>query len=172
MKKLLYILVALAIIVAVLFTYLGAFTSAEVAVKSSKEMFVAGIPYQGHVNDEQFGNAFRRAAELRDKGELKGVLGNIYYNNPESKSDSIRAFIGLIVPDSAVALPAGYELRVVPARQKVVQASATANVLFLPKKLYTAVFDYAEEQNLKLETFYVEWFPEDDRGVVEVPVKE
>lgn len=172
MKKLLYILAAIAILITVLFTYLGIFTTAEVVVKPSETMFVAGIPFEGSVDDEKFGNAFRRAAELRDKGELKGMLGNIYYNNPEAKGDSIEAFIGLIVPDSTVSLPADYELRQVPAMKKVVQATANANVIFLPKKLYTAVFDYAKENDLDLETFYVEWFPEDDAGVVQVPVKQ
>ena len=45
-----------------------------------------------------------------------------------------------------------------------------ANVSISPKKMYEAVFDYAAEENLKLEDFYVEWFPEDKKGEVEVPV--
>lgn len=171
MKKFLYVVVGFAIVLLVLYTYLGGFAAPEVTVKASEKMYVAGIPFQGSLGDEKFGNAFRRAAEVLDKGELKGMLGNIYYNDPE-RGDSIDAFIGVIVPDSAIALPAGYELRVVPAREKVVHAEATANVAILPKKLYTAVFDYAKENNLQLETFYVEWFPEGDKGVVEVPVKE
>lgn len=160
-----------AILMLVLYTYLGGFTAPEVSLKSSEKMYVAGIPFNGSLDDEKFGNAFRRAAEVLDKGELKGMLGNIYYNDPE-RGDSIDAFIGVIVPDSAIALPAGYELRVVPAREKVVHAEADANIALLPKKLFTAVFDYAKENDLELEEFYVEWFPEESKGVVEVPVKE
>jgi len=171
MKKFLYIMVGFAILLLVLYTYLGGFTAPEVTVKASEEMYVAGIPFKGSLEDEKFGNAFRRAAEVLDNGELDGTLGNIYYNDPE-RGDSIDAFVGLIISDTTVALPEGYELRVIPAKKKVLHAEANANVALLPKKLYTAVFDYAKENNLKLETFYVEWFPEEDKGVVEVPVKE
>lgn len=170
MKKFLYIIAGFAILILVLYTYLGGFTAPEVSVKASEKMYVAGIPFNGAIKDERFGNYFRRAAEVIDKGELKGMLGNIYYNDPE-RGDSINAFIGVIVPDSAVALPADYELRSIPARKSVVHAEANANVALLPKKLYKAVFDYAKENNLELETFYVEWFPEESKGVVEVPIK-
>ena len=109
---------------------------------------------------------------MLEKKELDGVPGNIYYNDPDKSGDSLRAFIGVIIPDSSVTLPAGYELRTVPGGLQVVHAEVNANVAISPKKLYAAVFDYAEEEKLKLEDFYVEWFPATDRGVVEVPVKE
>lgn len=171
MKKFLYIMIGFALIMLVFYTYIGGFTAPEVTEQPSGKMYVAGIPFKGSLQDEKFSNAFRRAAEVVDNGELDGTLGNIYYNDPE-RGDSIDAFIGVVVADSAVALPADYELRTVPARNRVIRAEASANVALLPKKLYTAVFDYAKENNLKLETFYVEWFPEENKGVVEVPVKE
>jgi hypothetical protein len=170
MKKFLYIMVGIAIVMLVLYTYLGGFTTPDVAVRPSEKMYIAGIPFNGSLDDERFGNYFRRAAEVVDKGELQGMLANVYYNDPES-NDSIDAFIGIIIPDSAVLLPADYELRVIPAKRNVVHAEANANMALLPRKLYKAVFDYAKENNLKLETFYVEWFPENDKGVVEVPFK-
>lgn len=171
MKKLFYIVAGLAVLMLVLYTYLGGFTAPEVSEKVSEEMYVAGIPFEGSLDDERFSNAFMRAAEVLDKGELEGMLGNIYYNDPE-RGDSIKAFIGVVVPDTTVALPAGYELRTVPSQKRVVHAEANANVALLPKKLYSAIFDYAKEKKLKLETFYVEWFPEEGKGIVEVPVKE
>jgi effector-binding domain-containing protein len=171
MKKFLYIMVGFAILMLVFYTYIGGFTAPEVTIQPSKKMYVAGIPFRGSLQDEKFSNAFKRAAEVVDKNELQGVLGNIYYNDPE-RGDSIDAFIGVVVLDSTVAIPADYELRTVPARNKVIHAEASANVALLPKKLYKSVFDYAKENNLQLETFYVEWFPEENKGVVEVPVKE
>lgn len=171
MKKFFYIMAGFAIIMLVVYTYIGGFTAPEVSEQASEKLYVGGIPFKGSLQDDKFSKAFRRAAEVLDKGELEGMLGNIYYNDPE-RGDSIDAFIGVVVPDSAVNLPADFELRTVPARKRVVRAEANANVALLPKKLYEAVFDYAKENNLELETFYVEWFPEENKGVVEVPVKE
>jgi DNA gyrase inhibitor GyrI len=172
MKKLVYVMVGFAIVVLVLYTYIGGFSAPEVTMATSKTMHVAGQLYEGSVEDEALGKAFQRAAEVLDKKELEGTLGNIYYNDPDKSGDSLRAFIGVIVPDASVTLPTGYELRTVEGGRKVVRAEASGNISLLPRKLYAAVFDYAKEENLKLEDFYVEWFPEDDRGVVEVPVKQ
>ena len=172
MKKLFYVMAGFAIILLVLYTYLGGFTAPDVALATSKTIYIAGQPYQGSVEDEALGKAFQRAAEVLEKNELNGMPGNIYYNDPDKSGDSLRAFVGVIIPDTSVALPTGYELRTVPGGRQVVHVEVNANVAIAPKKLYEAVFDYAKEENLKLEDFYVEWFPASDRGVVEVPVKE
>jgi len=171
MKKLFYVMAAFAIVMLVVYTYIGGFTAPEVKVAKSETMYVAGQPFEGSVKDEALGNAFQKAAKLVESNTLQGMLGSIYYNNPSSSTDSLKAFIGVIVPDASIKLPEGYELRTVPGGKKVVHVEANAHVSILPKKLYTAVFDYAEEKNLKLEDFYVEWFPAMDQGVVEVPVK-
>ncbi|GHA63954.1 GyrI-like domain-containing protein [Pontibacter akesuensis] len=172
MKKLLYVMAGFAILLLVFYTYLGGFTDPEVTIATSKPMYVAGQPFEGSVEDEALGNAFQRAAQLLEQNELQGTLGNIYYNNPDNSGDSIRAFIGIIIPDSTVKLPQGYTLRKVPGGRKVVHAEVNARVAMAPGKLYEAVFDYAKEQNLQLEEYYVEWFPADDEGVLEVPVKQ
>ncbi|MBC5994232.1 GyrI-like domain-containing protein [Pontibacter cellulosilyticus] len=172
MKKLFYILAAFGVVLLVLYTFLGGFTAPEVKMATSETMYVAGQAYTGSVEDEQMSKLFMRAAEVVDKKELEGTLGNIYYNDPDKSGDSIRAFIGVIVPNADVKLPEGYELRTVAGGKKVVRAEAEGNMALLPRKLYKAIYDYAEEENLKLEDFYVEWFPAQDRGVVEVPVKQ
>ncbi|MBC5774493.1 GyrI-like domain-containing protein [Pontibacter sp. KCTC 32443] len=167
--------VAMAIIVAIgvgIYAYLGGFSTPTVTVTTSEPLILAGQPFTGTVKDEAFGNAFRRAAQLRDTKELEGLLGNVYYNNPESKSDSIKAFIGIVIQDSTARLPEGYELLHVPGGRKVVRGEVEAHYMVGPGKLYSSLFDYAEEEKLKLESFYVEWFPSDRKGVVEVPVKQ
>ncbi|MBF9253181.1 GyrI-like domain-containing protein [Pontibacter sp. 172403-2] len=171
MKKLFYVMAAFAIVMLVIYTYIGGFTAPEVRLATSETLYVAGQPFEGSVKDEALGNAFQKAAKLVESKALEGMLGSIYYNNPDSNTDSLKAFIGIIVPDTSINLPEGYELRTVPGGKRVVRAEANAHMSILPKKLYTAVFDYAQEENLKLEEFYVEWFPAQDKGVVEVPVK-
>ncbi|MFD2246626.1 GyrI-like domain-containing protein [Pontibacter ruber] len=171
-KKALLVLVVLTIIGITFYTYLGGFTKPTVTIATSKTMYVAGVPFEGSMKDEKLQNAFKMSADVLQKGSLKGTLGNIYYNDPEKSGDSLRAFIGIIIPDSTAKLPNGYTLRTVPGGRKVIHAEANANLALLPRKLYTAAFDYAKEEKLKMEEFYVEWFPEEDQGVLEVLVKQ
>ncbi|RDV13786.1 AraC family transcriptional regulator [Pontibacter diazotrophicus] len=173
MKTFFYVMAGVAIVLLVLYTYIGGFTAPDVSVITSETKYVAGQPYEGTIKDEALSKTFQRAAEVLDNNELEGMLGNIYYNDPDKSGDSLRAFVGIIVPDTNnITLPAGYELRTVPGGRQVVRAEVNATIAVAPDKLYAAVFDYAQEENLQLEDFYVEWFPEDDRGVVEVPVRQ
>ncbi len=168
-------LVAIAILVAFgvgIYAYLGGFSGPTVSVTTSEPLLLAGQAFEGTVKDDAFGNAFRKAAELRDSEEMGGVLGNVYYNNPESKSDSIKAFIGLVIQDSTINLPEGYELLRVPGGREVVRAEIEAHYMVAPGKLYEAIFDHAKDNKLQLQDFYVEWFPTDREAVVEVPVKQ
>ncbi|WP_266203707.1 GyrI-like domain-containing protein [Pontibacter kalidii] len=171
-KKIFYVVAGIATVVLVLYTYLGGFSEPAVTLTTSETKYVAGQPFEGSVEDEAMGRAFQRVSQVLQEQELQGHPGNIYYNDPDKSGDSIRAFIGIIIPDSTAKLPDGFTLRTVPGGRQVVRAEATANIALLPKKLYAAVFDHAEEEKLKLEEFYVEWFPENDKGVLEVPVKE
>ncbi len=171
MKKFLYVVAALAILFLVTYTFIGGFSPTEVRMATSDTMYIVGVPFEGSMKDAALGNAFQQTAKLLDEQTLTGVLGNIYYNNPGNTSDSLKAFIGVIVPDTAITLPPGYQLRTITGGKQVVHAQTEANIAILPKKLYTAVFDYTKENKLKLEDFYVEWFPERNKGVVQVPVK-
>ena len=155
-----------------IYAYLGGFKNPTITVTSSEALLIAGQAYEGTVKDDAFGNAFQRAAQAVANKELDGVLGNVYYNNPESKSDTIKAFVGVVIQDSTINLPEGFTLLHVPGGRKVLRSEIEAHYMVAPGKLYEALFDYAKEQKLQLENFYVEWFPSDRKGIVEVPVKE
>ncbi|MCC9165289.1 hypothetical protein [Pontibacter harenae] len=172
MKKLFYVVAALGVLFLTFYTYIGGFTEPDVTVATSEIRYVAGQPFLGSTDDRALGKVFQRAAEVLDKKELEGMLGSIYYNNPVKKGDTISAFIGVIIPDTTVQLPEGYELRVVPGNRKVLRGQVKAHYSLAPSKLYNAVFDYAKEENMELEQFYLEWFPQDDEAMLEVPVKQ
>ncbi|NDK57263.1 GyrI-like domain-containing protein [Pontibacter fetidus] len=167
-------LVSVAIVAAIgvgIYAWLGGFSSPTVTVTTSEPLLIAGQPFKGAVKDEAFGKAFQKAAQLRDSKAIEGMLGNVYYNNPESERDTIKAFIGIVIQDSTIKLPEGYELLHVPGGRKVLRTEVEAHFMIGPGKLYSSLFDYAEENKMKLEDFYVEWFPTERKGIVEVPVK-
>jgi hypothetical protein len=121
------------------YAFLGGFNKPEIIITASPSRYVAGQYYEGPADDPAFGEYFKKAGRLHEAKTLPGNLANIYYNSPEEKSDSIKAFIGILVPDSSVSLPAGYELRVWKGGSKVVQATTRAHYLLAPNKLYPAL---------------------------------
>ncbi|MDQ4138924.1 MAG: GyrI-like domain-containing protein, partial [Bacteroidota bacterium] len=103
-----------------IYAYLGGFSRVQVIRTTSKPVFIAGRYFEGSMKDKTLGIYFQETAKLLKEKKIPGYLGNIYYNNPEDAHDSIRALIGVVVPDSSVKLPEGYELRQWPGSQPVV----------------------------------------------------
>lgn len=147
--------------------YLGGFDKPDISVTTSSTAFIAGQYYEGPADNKAFGEYFKKAGQLQESGTLPGTLANIFYNNPEEKSDTIKAFIGIMLPDSSAALPAGYQWRRWQGGQRVVRVSTQAHYLLAPNKLYPALFEYLKEHQLKTRSLYLEAFPAKDRAVVE-----
>ncbi|HSI90843.1 MAG TPA: GyrI-like domain-containing protein, partial [Adhaeribacter sp.] len=117
------------IVGASIYAYLGGFNQPQITRTVTKEIHIAGKPFQGSVKSVELGELFMEAGQLHDNNQLPGDLGNIFYNDPEKNNDSIRAFIGLVVPDAATPLPAGYELRTLPAGKPVLQVRIDAHYM-------------------------------------------
>jgi hypothetical protein len=144
-----------------IYTYLGGFSPVQVSKTTSDPVYVAGRYFAGNMKDKRFGGLFQEAAKLLEDKKIAGHLGNIYYNNPEEAHDSIYAFIGVVVRDSLVKLPANYQLRQWLGGEPVLQATVKAHFFLAPNKLYQSLFDYAKDNQLKLRKRYLEEFPED-----------
>lgn len=159
-KKFLITIFTIVLITVGGYAYLGGFKKPEIKEITTSEIFVVGKPYQGSVKSEEFGNLFRQADKLLEEKTLTGELGNIFYNDPEKQKDTINAFIGIVVTNPKTTLPAGYEIRTVPAGQKAIQGAVSAHYLLSPNKLYPAIFDFAKEKKLSLQEYYIERFPD------------
>lgn len=173
MNKKFFIIVAILSIAGLSFyTYLGGFSKPAIEHTTTETLYIAGRYYEGLPKGELFNEIFQQAGEAVEKGTLKGDLGGIYYNNPDESGDTIKAFVGVVVADKNVALPQHYEIRTVEAGQKVLKGRIKAHMLLAPNKLYNAIFEYAEKNNIRLKPFYVEWFPSKQEAVVQVAVQE
>ncbi|RNI26889.1 GyrI-like domain-containing protein [Rufibacter latericius] len=167
-KKLLIFLAIVAILVLVGYTYLGGFAEVKVSQTVSTPVFIAGKYYAGSIESEALGQIYQQAGKAVDQKQLTGDFAGIYYNNPSKDSKTIKAFIGVAIQDTTAALPAGFTVRVVPAGRPVLRGELEANIMLAPKRIYGELFDYAEEQNLALQEFYVERFPQGKPAVIEV----
>lgn len=155
-----------------IYAYLGGLRTPSVALETTAAPVVlAGQPFHGKVDDSHFGELFRTAKNWQDAHPSQ-PLANLYYNDPESAHDSIRAFVGVLVPDTAAALPAGWRYRVVPAGRRVVAARVQGvSFLLAPGKLYAAAQQHIKDQKLTKQPFYLEQFGADEADELRVGVK-
>ena len=165
-------IILLTLLAAGVYVYLGGTHEPEVTVETTAApLLLAGQPYHGKVTGDAFGRLFRQAKDAQAR--LRGDLANLYLNDPETAHDTIRAFIGLAVADTAQALPAGFRYRVVPAGQRVVAARLRGvSYLLAPNKLYPAALDAVKAQKLAQRgDFYLERFGAADASEVWIGVK-
>ena len=155
-----------------IYAYLGGLRTPTVVLETTAApVLLAGQPFRGKVDDGRFGELFR-AAKARQEASPGHPLANLYYNNPESAHDSIRAFVGLRVPDSAATLPAGWRYRVVPAGGRMVVARVRGvSFLLAPGKLYAAAEQAFKDQKLTKQPFYFEQFGADEVDELRVGVR-
>ena len=166
-------IILLTLLAAGAYVYLGGTREPTVTLEiTATPLYLAGQPYRGSVRGDAFGQLFRRAKEAQSQ-QLRGDLANLYLNDPETSQDTISAFIGVALPDTTQALPAGFRYRVVPAGQRVVAARLTAvSYLLAPNKLYPAALEAVKKQKLTQRgDFYLERFGADDASEVWVGVK-
>jgi effector-binding domain-containing protein len=165
-KKFLGIILILILAAAGAYAYLGGFAKPEVSQVTTSEIFVAGKAYQGPVKSEAFGKLFQEAGKLVAEGAITGDPGNIFYNDPEKHQDSINAFVGVIISDPKTNLPAGYEVRSVPAGKKAVQGTIDAHSIISPSKVYDAIFKFAKDQKITLQDYFIERYPNSHRAEI------
>jgi hypothetical protein len=172
MRYLFLTVILLTLIIAGTYVYLGGTREPTVSLETTgAPLYLAGQFFHGVVRGEGFGNLFRRAKEAQPR--LRGDLANLYFNDPETAHDTIRAFIGLAVADTTQALPAGFRYRLVPAGQRVVAARLTGvSYLLAPNKLYPAALEAVRKQKLTQRgDFYLERFGANDTSEVWVGVR-
>lgn len=155
-----------------IYAYVGGFAKVDITQTTTSDMIMAGRYFEGNPDSEEMGDVYRSVGQAVEQKKLTGDLGGIFYNNPTKESKTVKAFIGVIVADSTAALPAGFELRRVPAGAPVLQGTLDASMMIAPKNLYSALFDYAEENNIKLQEFYIERFPENKPAVIQIKLQQ
>lgn len=170
-KKFFIILAVLVGIVASFYAYLGGFNTPQIVVTTSDPMFVAGKYYEGPADEKAFGEIFEEIGQAVEKKIITGTLTNIYYNNPEIQSDTIKAFVGVALSDTTAPIPADYKIRVIAGSKKVLQVTINAHFLLAPNKLYPALFEYLKVNKLEAIPPYLEQFPEKDFAILRVKTK-
>ena len=172
MRYLFLAIILLTLAAAGTYAYLGGTRSPQVRLETTAApLYLAGQFFSGSVRSDEFGQIFRQAKDAQSR--LRGDLANLYLNDPETAHDTIKAFIGLVVADTAQPLPTGFRYRLVPAGQRVMAARLRGvSYLLAPNKLYPAALEAVKTQKLTQRgDFYLERFGPGDDSEVLVGVK-
>ena len=156
-----------------IYAYLGGLRTPTTALETTTApVLLAGQPFHGKVSDAAFGELFRAAKRWQEVQPTPPPLANIYYNDPGLAHDSIRAFVGVVVTDTATQLPAGWHYYQVPAGQRVAVARlAAASYLVAPGKLEAAVEQAIKAAGLRKQPPYLEQFGPGEASELRVGVK-
>lgn len=145
-----------------IYAYLGGLHSPTVALEATAApVLLAGQPYAGKVDGSRFGELFREAKTAQDAHTLPTAqaLANLYYNDPETAHDSIRAFVGLRVADTLARLPAGWHYHALPVGRRAMHAHiASTSYMLAPGKLYSAADQGLQDLHLTKQPPYLEQF--------------
>jgi hypothetical protein len=171
MTKKVLIGVLVVLLAGAVFTYyrLGGFNDPVIEVTMAGPYTVAGRYYEGSVRDKSFGALYDHTEEMIQQGRLPGKLCAIYYNDPEKENGQIKAFVGALLPDEAVDLPEGLQIRRVPP-QKVVRGHIDAHYTVAPG-IYNKVHDYAKANELAVSDTTLEIYHTQNQLTVEIPVR-
>ncbi len=158
-----------------IYAYLGGLRTPTVALETTTApVLLAGQAYVGKVQEPRFGELFREAKTMQNNGRLGKalLLANLYYNDPETAHDTIRAFVGVTVADTSATLPAGWRYRALPAGRRTMHARlAGVSFMLAPGKLYAAAEQAIKAQKLIKQPLYLEQFEGDESSELWVGVK-
>ena len=168
---LLAVIPLLFVVILVVYYRLGGFEEPTITRTTAENYLLAGTGYRGTATDKALDEVFRKTDQLVKAGKLKGTFTICYYGNPDTKTDTVSVFTGVITADTSAALPKGYEWRRLPARE-VVRATVTSHVSVAPNpvKVNDAMKKFASEQGIRLDTFYMEKYINERNIVTEIPI--
>lgn len=149
----------------------GGFNDPEIKTITVPEYKIIGKEYTGKMTAKEFGQLFEAAEKMLKEGKVKGDVAGVFYTNPQKESDTVQAFVGVLLKDSLQVLPEGYTIRTV-AERKVIQAHIKAHVLVSPF-VYPDIEEFAKENNIVLTHVpAVEIYPSTEEMFIQVPVIE
>lgn len=170
-KKIILIVLALIFIIGLYYYHkLGGFNEPEITLAEAPSYVIAGKPYQGKMTTKEFGKLFEEAETYLEKKTIRGTSAGVFYTNAEKETDSIKAFVGVILSDTLQAIPKGYEKRRIPAR-KIIRAHIKSHLLVAPF-IYPDIEEHAKLKKAELlHVPAIEMYPSDKEMIIEVPVK-
>lgn len=161
MKKALFIIVPLIIIIIIAYAFLGGFKEVDKSVEESVLVHIAGTEYIGKIGSDSLQNLFMQAKGLVESEETATSIAIAYYGEANEITGAIHNFIGVQVGDEPIyKMPADWEIRTFK-RPTSVKGCIEANVLAMPTPddMLQDLKVYATENSIAVDSVFIEFYP-------------
>jgi hypothetical protein len=161
MKKVLFIIIPLILIVIIIYALLGGFKEIEKSIENDFIVNIAGIDYIGKVGSDSLQMLFMQAKNLVESEAAATSIAIAYYGEADTKTGAVHNFIGVEVGDEPIdKMPDDWEIKTFK-RSTSVKGCIEANVLAMPTPddMLQDLKTYAKEQNVAVDTIFIEFYP-------------
>jgi effector-binding domain-containing protein len=160
MKKLLLVLLTVAVLLLAYLVYSGLFASVTIQMQNMPGYRVMGIQHTGPY--EKIGDAFERVHAIADEHGVKVHMIGIYFDNPnETPEAQLRSLAGLVVSveDSLkLANVEGITALTIPSGSAAVSSFKTSGMVSMiigAVKSYPKLTEYVAEKNIVEQVNFV-----------------
>ncbi len=160
------------IIITAVYFYLGGLNKVEYTIENANDYNLVGIPYQGKADSSAIEEAYFRAKDLVEAGEVDGTLTIIHYNDSTLLEDEQKLFVGIKLNNGISDLPTGYSRITIPTT-RIVRATIEAHnsVMPSPKSIENNLKDKAAQANIRLQDFTVEQYVSVNQIIIDMLAK-
>ncbi len=145
----LLVFIGLLLLAGTLYIKMNGLKKPDIAQAKAPTYYLAGTAYKGSAKVEAFGKLFAKMDEVAAR-DTNLTVAAIYTVAPTEGNDFyLEAIVGVLLPDSAYALPSGLTAYTWPA-QDVIRGKISGSYL-LQGRLYEQIADYASEKGLTID---------------------
>jgi len=160
------LLVAGLLLLAGLYAYFGGFNKPQFEVVTIDSVTVTGYEFNGLLTQKEFGNLFKKTDSLIDHKHIDGKVVGVFYNQPQAKEDTVKAFVGVVANTKSID-----ELKKKTfGLGKVLQATIKARYMLLPVNIYPKIAEYTEANGIKTKPMSIEIYESDEVLKIWVPI--
>lgn len=159
-KKYLFIIIIILVLALTTYYLLGGFKTPEFNTVDQPEINILGTYYEGTLGSDSLSELFMESRKMVEENTDISEIAIAYYGNVDEESGFVRNFIGVIVPENSTkTLKSNWEMRSFKATTSI-KACIQANVLAMPtpNNMLADLRSYGEEENIKADTFFIEYY--------------
>ena len=170
MKKALFIIIPLIVVSIIIYAFLGGFKEVEKSVEEDMVVQIAGTAYKGKISSDSLQMLFMQAKDLVESEPTATSIAIAYYGEANPKTGQVHNFIGIAVGDEMIyEMPKNWEIRIF-RKSTSVKGCIEANVLAMPTPddMLQELKMYAIDQNVAVDSLFIEFYPGPNRLCVQL----
>jgi len=174
MKKAAYIIIPLVIISVIIYAILGGFKEITKSKETDLLIHIAGTEYIGKVGSDSLQLLFMQAKNLVESEETATAIAIAYFGEADTKTGQVHNFIGIAVGEEPIYdMPKGWEIKTFK-RPVSVRGCIEASVLAMPTPddMLQELKEYSKEQQIEVDSIFIELYPGPNQLCVELLGKE